>query len=362
MTVLFYLAPGAAPARRPAARALPRRAAAPAARRAPGPARARASPPCRPRATCSSPGRRLPRGGALLGAALAGRAPPPDRRAALVAAPADVDREERIQMKAKKLVPAALLALALLAPAAAQAHVTLQPNEAPEGAYTVLDVRVPNESDSENTTKVAVQFPEGFGDVSYQAVPGWKVKVVHEKLKKPIQTDDGPVTEGVKRGHLQRRQAAAGAVPGLPAVAADPRQGRRRADLQGGADLRKGSRPLDRGAGNRTPGAAGAGDAAEGTGQATTTVARRTERRSRCDERIERLWLERQGPRDRGTRRRGDRAAGRWRRGVRVASEDGVRLVRDPVERPSAIRGSLHALRQSRVEADRPDAHPRLGD
>ncbi|HEX3360861.1 MAG TPA: YcnI family protein [Solirubrobacterales bacterium] len=98
----------------------------------------------------------------------------------------------------RKLVSAALLALALLAPAAAEAHVTLQPNEAPEGAYTVLDVRVPNESDTENTTKVAVQFPEGFGDVSYQAVPGWDVKVIHEKLKEPIQTDDGPVTEGVK--------------------------------------------------------------------------------------------------------------------------------------------------------------------
>jgi uncharacterized protein len=102
-------------------------------------------------------------------------------------------------MKAKKLVGAALLALSsLAAPAAAQAHVTLQPNEAPAGAYTVLDVRVPNESDSENTTKVAVRFPEGFGDVSYQAVPGWNVKVVHAKLKKPIQTDDGPVTEGVR--------------------------------------------------------------------------------------------------------------------------------------------------------------------
>ncbi|MBS1678673.1 MAG: YcnI family protein [Actinobacteria bacterium] len=141
--------------------------------------------------------RRLPRGGALLGAALAGRAPPSAPRAALAAAPADVNCEERIQMKVRTLVPAALLALALLVPAAAQAHVTLQPSEAPEGAYTVLDVRVPNESDSENTTKVAVQFPEGFGDVSYQAVPGWSVKVVHAKLKKPIQTDDGTVTEGV---------------------------------------------------------------------------------------------------------------------------------------------------------------------
>lgn len=134
---------------------------------------------------------RLPRGGALLGAALAGRAPPS-------ASPTDANCEERIQMKARQLVPAALLALALLVPATAQAHVTLQPNEAPEGSYTVLDVRVPNETENENTTKVAVQFPEGFGEVSYQPVPGWSVEVVHDKLKKPIQTDDGPITEGVK--------------------------------------------------------------------------------------------------------------------------------------------------------------------
>ena len=140
--------------------------------------------------------RHLPRGGALLGAALAGRAPPSARRAAF-AAQADVNCEERIQMKARTLVPAALLTLVLLVPAAAQAHVTVQPSEAPEGAETVLDVRVPNETDSANTTKVAVQLPEGFGDVSYQAVPGWQVKVVHDKLKKPIQTDDGPITEGV---------------------------------------------------------------------------------------------------------------------------------------------------------------------
>jgi uncharacterized protein YcnI len=98
----------------------------------------------------------------------------------------------------RKLVPTAFLALALLAPAAAGAHVTVQPNEAPEGAYTVLDVRVPNVTEDATTTKVAVQFPEGFGDVSYQAVPGWHVEVIDQKLKVPIQTDDGPVTEGVK--------------------------------------------------------------------------------------------------------------------------------------------------------------------
>ena len=60
---------------------------------------------------------------------------------------------------------------------------TLQPNEAPEGAYTVLDVRVPNETEDANTTEIAVQFPAGFGDVSYQAVPGWTPKVMHESWR-----------------------------------------------------------------------------------------------------------------------------------------------------------------------------------
>jgi len=165
---------------------------------------ARRRPPGR--AAAESPGiwlpfalPRLPRGGALLGAALAGRGPPPTPRGAVPTAPhEDVKREERIEMKAKTLVPAALLALALIAPAVAQAHVTLQPSEAPEGAYTVLEVRVPNETDDANTTKVAVRFPPGFADASYQAVPGWSVEVVHDKLAKPVQTDDGPVTEGVR--------------------------------------------------------------------------------------------------------------------------------------------------------------------
>jgi periplasmic copper chaperone A len=99
-------------------------------------------------------------------------------------------------MKLKSIL--ALVAVTALAlPAAASAHVTLQPNEAAAGSFTVLDVRVPNERDNANTTKVDVQFPPGFAEASYQPVPGWSVKVIKEKLPKPIQTDDGPVTEGV---------------------------------------------------------------------------------------------------------------------------------------------------------------------
>ncbi len=88
--------------------------------------------------------------------------------------------------------------VALAAPTAAGAHVTLQPEEAAAGSYTVLDVRVPNESEDADTTRVAVRFPPGFAEASYQPLPGWSVKVTEEKLAKPVQTDDGPITEGVR--------------------------------------------------------------------------------------------------------------------------------------------------------------------
>jgi uncharacterized protein len=88
----------------------------------------------------------------------------------------------------------ALLAL----PAAAEAHITLQPSEAASESFTVLEVRVPNETDNANTTKVDLKLPPGFISASYQPVPGWSVKVSTQKLSKPVQTDDGPVSEQVR--------------------------------------------------------------------------------------------------------------------------------------------------------------------
>jgi uncharacterized protein len=89
-------------------------------------------------------------------------------------------------------------ALALLAPAAAQAHVSLHPNEVPVGSFATLDIRVPNEMENANTVKLAVQFPPGFLDVSTEYMPGWSSDVKTSKLAKPVQTDDGEVTEQVK--------------------------------------------------------------------------------------------------------------------------------------------------------------------
>ena len=91
----------------------------------------------------------------------------------------------------RRSILAAAAAAALLAPAAAQAHVTLQPDTAPAGGFTRLDVRVPNERDDAGTTKVDVQLPPGFIAASYEPVPGWKVKLARTKAAEPIDAGEG---------------------------------------------------------------------------------------------------------------------------------------------------------------------------
>jgi len=64
--------------------------------------------------------------------------------------------------------------------------VTLEPREAPAGAFTALDVRVPNESDELATTKVVVEFPPGFTYALYQPIAGWSVEVETSKLTEQV--------------------------------------------------------------------------------------------------------------------------------------------------------------------------------
>jgi uncharacterized protein YcnI len=113
-----------------------------------------------------------------------------------------------------KLTLAALAALMLVIPAAASAHVTLQPKFAPEGGFTRLDVRVPNEEDDAATNKVEVQFPAGFAFVSYEPVPGWTINIAKEKLPEPIEGGHGPITEQVKTVTFTADDPAAAIQPG----------------------------------------------------------------------------------------------------------------------------------------------------
>src|SRR6185437_5475949 len=117
-------------------------------------------------------------------------------------------------MSRKRTIAVATTIAALALPAAAQAHVTLQPTSAPAGAFMVLDVRVPTELDNASTAKIDVKFPDGFAAARYQAVPGWKVRVTTKKLATPIQTDDGPITEGVDRMIFTRTSRTGGIKPG----------------------------------------------------------------------------------------------------------------------------------------------------
>jgi len=96
-------------------------------------------------------------------------------------------------------IVAAIVATATLAlPAAASAHVTVQPSTAPADGFARLDVRVPNERDDAGTVKVDLQLPPGFAFVSYEPRPGWKVTTKRVKLDEPIEVEGGfSVDEGI---------------------------------------------------------------------------------------------------------------------------------------------------------------------
>ena len=87
----------------------------------------------------------------------------------------------------------------LLLAGPASAHVTVNPGTAVQGSYTEVNVRVPNEQDKADTTKVQLFLPTDhpIAGVATEAVPGWTVSVTKTKLSKPLTTDDGQVTEAV---------------------------------------------------------------------------------------------------------------------------------------------------------------------
>ncbi len=91
----------------------------------------------------------------------------------------------------------AVVLVALALPAAA--HVTINPKIAEPGGYGAFDVRVPNEEDGADTTKVQLYLPTDHpvASVSVQPTPGWTIDVTKGKLPKPIKTDDGELTQAV---------------------------------------------------------------------------------------------------------------------------------------------------------------------
>ena len=85
--------------------------------------------------------------------------------------------------------------------APASAHVTVNPSTATQGGYTKVTFRVPDEKDTANTVKLEVTLPEDtpIASVSVKPLPGWTVVAQTTKLKTPIKSDDGDVTEAVTK-------------------------------------------------------------------------------------------------------------------------------------------------------------------
>ncbi|WP_022926955.1 YcnI family protein [Patulibacter americanus] len=100
-------------------------------------------------------------------------------------------------MRRTTTVAALATTLAVALPAAADAHVTVQPPEAAAGTYAVVNVRVPNEKDDRGTTKVEVQVPPGVSYAAYQPVPNWTAKITTRAPAKPFSVQGEPVKEEI---------------------------------------------------------------------------------------------------------------------------------------------------------------------
>ncbi|GGN27705.1 hypothetical protein GCM10011578_063190 [Streptomyces fuscichromogenes] len=95
-------------------------------------------------------------------------------------------------------VTAVTAASVLAAAGVAAAHVTVHPESYAKGATDgVLTFRVPNEENTAATTKVQVYLPTDHPVLGVLVTPqdGWTAKVTTTKLKTPVKTDDGTITE-----------------------------------------------------------------------------------------------------------------------------------------------------------------------
>ncbi|GAB2468874.1 YcnI family copper-binding membrane protein [Jatrophihabitans fulvus] len=106
-----------------------------------------------------------------------------------------------------------LLAATTVFAGPASAHVSVSSTDATQGGYGVVNFRVPTEEADASTVKLQVQLPDGIAYAATQPLAGWTAVETKAKLAKPVQSDDGPITEGVSR-ITWTASAGAGVKPG----------------------------------------------------------------------------------------------------------------------------------------------------
>jgi uncharacterized protein YcnI len=82
----------------------------------------------------------------------------------------------------------------------ADAHVEVRSDNSTAGSFTALTFRVPNESNTASTVKVAVQLPQDrpFLEVSIKPVTGWTATSIMEPLPEPAVFEGTTVTKAVR--------------------------------------------------------------------------------------------------------------------------------------------------------------------
>ncbi|MER5689592.1 YcnI family protein [Streptomyces sp. NPDC002205] len=108
----------------------------------------------------------------------------------------------RTALRRAGIVAALATAGVLTASGVAFGHVTVHPDSYAKGATDgVLTFRVPNEEDAADTTEVQVFLPTDHPVLGVLVTPqdGWTAKVTTTRLKTPVKTDDGTITDAVSR-------------------------------------------------------------------------------------------------------------------------------------------------------------------
>jgi uncharacterized protein YcnI len=97
-------------------------------------------------------------------------------------------------------VLAATAVVAVISAAPALAHVTAQPGTAEQGSYSVISLRVPNESDTAGTVGLQVTLPLDHPITSVRTTPrpGWTATMTKVPLNPPVESHGRTITEAVQ--------------------------------------------------------------------------------------------------------------------------------------------------------------------
>jgi uncharacterized protein YcnI len=89
---------------------------------------------------------------------------------------------------------------AVLGAAPAFAHVTAQPGDVAQGSYSVVSLRVPNESDTAGTVKLEVTLPadHALASVRTSPVAGWTATTTEAPLNPPVKSGERMLDKAVR--------------------------------------------------------------------------------------------------------------------------------------------------------------------